>query len=146
MHITLESDYAIRIVACLASEQRRMDAKSIADMTDVTLRFSLKILRKLVVGGVVRSFKGVQGGYELAKHPGDISLNDVIEIFEGTYRISRCLCEDFECASKHHYPCAYKHAFAEISEMVQEKMKSYTFDKLTPYQEHTCNCLPKDAE
>lgn len=142
MHITLESDYAIRIVACLAAEQRRMDAKSIAEMTDVTLRFSLKILRKLVGGGIIRSFKGVQGGYELAKSPSDISLNDVIEIFEGTYRISRCLCDE-DCASKHHYPCAYKRAFAEISGMVQDKMKSYTFDKLTPYNEDTCDCYSK---
>ena len=49
MHITLEADYAIRIVQVLAQNQRRLDAKTISEMTGVTLRFSLKILRKLVV-------------------------------------------------------------------------------------------------
>ena len=48
MHITLEADYAIRIVQVLAQNQRRLDAKTISEMTGVTLRFSLKILRKLV--------------------------------------------------------------------------------------------------
>ena len=53
MHITLESDYAVRIVYCLARQGGRMDAKKIAEETGVTLRFSLKILRKLVAGGLV---------------------------------------------------------------------------------------------
>ena len=59
MHITLEADYAVRIVYCLAAAGKRMDAKAISDDTAVTLRFSLKILRKLVAGGIVRSFKGI---------------------------------------------------------------------------------------
>ena len=55
MHITLESDYAVRIVYCLAQNGGRMEAAAIAEQTGVTLRFSLKILRKLVAGpGAVR--------------------------------------------------------------------------------------------
>ena len=46
-----------------------MDAKKISSEANVTLRFSLKILGKLVAGGVVKSFKGTQGGYELAREP-----------------------------------------------------------------------------
>lgn len=48
MYITLEADYAVRIVDCLARNAIRMDAKTLAAHTGVTLRFSLKILRKLV--------------------------------------------------------------------------------------------------
>ena len=85
MHITLESDYADRIVACLASENKRIDAKTISQKNNVSLRFALKILRKLVESGIVKSYKGTQGGYELAKSPSEISLCDVIETVEGTY-------------------------------------------------------------
>ena len=52
MHITLEADYAVRIVNCLTRCKTRMDAKSLASATGVTLRFSLKILRKLVAQGI----------------------------------------------------------------------------------------------
>ena len=69
MHITLESDYAVRIVYCLAQNGGRMEAAAIAEQTGVTLRFSLKILRKLVAGELVKSYKGAGGGYELAKDP-----------------------------------------------------------------------------
>lgn len=130
MHITLESDYAIRIVSCLCAEKKRLNAKTIAEKTEVTLRFSLKILRKLVGGGIIRSFKGVQGGYELVKKPSEISINDVIEIVEGTYHFSRCLCEEYSCDSKEKCQCAYRDVFAEVSEMVQKKLKSHTFDTL----------------
>ena len=63
MHITLETDYAVRIVYFLAQSGERVDAGRIAEETGVTLRFSLKILRKLVSGGVVMSYKGAKGGY-----------------------------------------------------------------------------------
>ena len=60
VHITLEADYAVRIVQVLAQSNKRLDAKTISEMTGVTLRFSLKILRKLVAAGIIRSFKGTQ--------------------------------------------------------------------------------------
>ena len=69
MHITLEADYAIRIMLALAANTGRMDAGSISQEAVVSLRFALKILRKLVNSGLVQSFKGVKGGYELAKDP-----------------------------------------------------------------------------
>ena len=56
MHITQESDYAIRIVYCLAGSDTRRDARSISEEICVSLRFSLKILGKLVQSGLVTSF------------------------------------------------------------------------------------------
>ena len=63
MHMTLEADYAVRIVACLVTEDQRRDAAYIAEKTQVPLRFALKILRKLVQGRLAVSFKGARGGY-----------------------------------------------------------------------------------
>ncbi|MDR2909296.1 MAG: Rrf2 family transcriptional regulator, partial [Oscillospiraceae bacterium] len=61
MRITLEADYAIRIIDTLARQGVRVEARTIAEKSQVTLRFSLKILRKLVAAGLVKSFKGAQG-------------------------------------------------------------------------------------
>ena len=67
MYITQETDYAIRIVYCLAKSGVRRDARSISEEMCVSLRFALKILGKLAQGGLVSSFKGNRGGYELAR-------------------------------------------------------------------------------
>ena len=131
MYITLEADYAVRIVGCLAQEKRRMDAKAISDVTCVTLRFSLKILRKLVASGIVRSYKGVQGGYEIARELSDISLKDVIEAVEGKYVLSKCLSDGYECSRGMSGKCCFQRVFSEVSSMVEKKLEEYTFDKFT---------------
>ena len=130
MQITLESDYAVRIVGCLAEAGRRMDAKTISEQTCVTLRFALKILRKLVAGGIVRSFKGTQGGYELAKKPAEISMKDVIETVEGRYCLSKCLTDDYDCNRGMSGICRFQKVYGEISAEVEKKLDSYTFDML----------------
>lgn len=137
MHITLETDYAIRIVDSLArrkNEAARMDAKTISEETGVPLRFALKILRNLVSGDIVRSFKGVYGGYELVKTPSEVSLYDVVEIVEGGYRFSRCLASDYDCSCKNNteknLPCAYQAVFGEITELVCRQLKQKTFQTL----------------
>ena len=129
MYITLESDYAIRIVGCIKKENKRIDSKAISEKTGVTLRFALKILRKLVANGIIKSYKGTQGGYELAKAPSDISLMDIIETVEGKYYFSRCLNEDCGCNRGMSGVCQYQKIFNEISQIVEEKLNSYTFDK-----------------
>lgn len=131
MCLTLESDYAVRIIGCLTSEKKRIDAKNIAEKTGVSLRFSLKILRKLVAAGIVKSYKGMQGGYELAKPPAEITLLDVIETIEGSYYLNKCHEEDFSCTRNAKDCCNYRKVFTEISLEVSQKLASHNFEELT---------------
>lgn len=124
MHITLETDYAVRIMEALTREGKRLDAKTISERTHVPQRFALKILRKLVADSLVKSYKGVSGGYELARCPGQITLLEVIESVEGTYRISRCQGEEYCCELG---DCRFHKIYGEISEIVRNKLQSYTF-------------------
>lgn len=130
VHITLETDYAIRIVYALALEGKRTDAQSISEITGVTLRFSLKILRKLVASGIVKSYKGSQGGYEMARPLDQISLNDVIETIEGEYNLNRCTSGTYNCTRKRDRPCQFQKAFLEISKDVRKKLDEYKFSDL----------------
>ena len=57
MRITSESDYALRILTSMARHDGVTDAKTLAAETSVTQRFTLKILHKLVNGGLVESIK-----------------------------------------------------------------------------------------
>ncbi len=130
MHITQESDYAIRIVYCLAHCGVRRDARSISEEMCVTLRFSLKILGKLVSAGIVSSYKGNRGGYELARSADEISLKDVIEAVEGPYRMVRCMSEDAPCNRGCMDECAFRRVFCEITQDVERKLAQTTFASL----------------
>ena len=83
MRITLESDYALRIVSALSEYSDVVDANTIAEKTSVSLRFALKILHKLVLGNIVSSYKGARGGYKLKIPPEQITLKTVIELIDG---------------------------------------------------------------
>ncbi|OJU08684.1 MAG: hypothetical protein BGN88_00390 [Clostridiales bacterium 43-6] len=127
MRINLETDYAVRIVQCLAQAGQRLDANTIAQKTGVTLRFSLKILRKLVGAGIVKSFKGASGGYLLQKAPEDITLLEVIEIISGPIVISRCQSVDYVCDHPDECSCSFQHLFYEVSKEIAERFAKVNF-------------------
>ncbi len=127
MRITQESDYALRITTALAEQRGVIDAKSISEKTSVTLRFTLKILHKLVLGGLVRSYKGVAGGYSLARDAAEITMKDVIELIDGPISICRCLEAEEVCTkSSDKRECLFHHIFSEISMSVSEKLRRIT--------------------
>ena len=129
MHITQESDYAIRIVYCLAKSGARRDARSISEEMCVTLRFSLKILGKLASSGIVNSYKGNRGGYELAHPPAQVSLRDVITAVEGPYHFSRCT-QDGQCNRGASGSCAFQKVFRKLSDDINEKLQKVNFQML----------------
>lgn len=91
MRMTRETDYALRIVSILAKTGSQIDAKQISEKNNIPYRFALKILRKLVQVGIVKSSRGVNGGYSLNKKPSEISIKDIIEIFDGAIAINHCI-------------------------------------------------------
>ncbi len=140
MHITLETDYAVRIVEALTREGKRLDARTISGRTCVPQRFALKILRKLVADGLVRSYQGASGGYELARCPEKITLREVIESVEGPYRISRCQGDEYCCD---HTSCRFHQIYKEISDLVRARLDEYTFAAIcqpgdAPQCDHNC--------
>ena len=59
LRITHEADYAIRVTYCLALAGEKQCAKDISEVTGVTLRFALKILRKLTQSGITNPTRAV---------------------------------------------------------------------------------------
>ena len=127
MRITLESDYALRILTAMAGYKGVTDAKTISDDTSVTPRFTLKILHKLVQGDLVQSYKGVNGGDKLKVGPDDITLKTVIELIDGPIAIARCLDSDEGCSLNcDKSSCDYHHIFDIISIELASKLNKIT--------------------
>ncbi len=144
MRITKETDYALRIMAILASNNGIADAKTIADEAGVPPRFSLKILRKLMSFGLVKSYKGANGGYTLDKSPDNITLKQVVEAIEGPITISLCLSEGFECSHSEGLKtsCYFYHVFDDINGMIAEKLSGITMQSVIDGAQR---CAPKDT-
>ena len=127
MRITLESDYALRILTAIAYREDVADAKTISSETSVTPRFALKILHKLVQGGLVKSFKGVKGGYKLGVAPEEITLRRVIELIDGPIVIARCLENQEACSiGCDKTACVYHHIFESVSLDLARRLEKIT--------------------
>ena len=128
MRITQEADYALRITYLLAKHGGKLDSVSISEATGVTERFTVKILRKLVGGGLIVSHKGVKGGYELALPPAEVNMRRVIETIDGKTEISRCLDCGYECTrmGDQKCDCAFHLIFDKINSDLADKLESVT--------------------
>jgi Rrf2 family protein len=85
MRISAKVDYAIRAAAELAAAppDRPMKGEQIARAQGIPLRFLENILRELRHAGIVRAQRGAEGGYQLARPAGEVTLADVIRAVEG---------------------------------------------------------------
>lgn len=77
--------YAVQATLQLAknSSAAPIPCSRIASAGNMPERFLLQILRNLVTHGIMRSTRGVEGGYTLTRPADEISLLEVIEAIEG---------------------------------------------------------------
>jgi Rrf2 family protein len=84
MRISAKVDYAIRAAAELAAARpAAVKGEHIARVQGIPLKFLENILAELRHGGVVRSQRGPEGGYWLARAPDGITLAEIIRVVDG---------------------------------------------------------------
>jgi Rrf2 family protein len=84
MQISARGDYAVR--ACLAltaSYPATVSAQALATEQNLPRKFLETILGDLRRAGVVHSIRGVEGGYTLAREPGEIQIGEVLRATDG---------------------------------------------------------------
>jgi Rrf2 family protein len=84
VRITAKADYALRAaVELAAASDGPTKGDTIAKAQGIPLKFLENILGDMRHAGIVRSQRGAEGGYWLARDPKDISVADVIRAVEG---------------------------------------------------------------
>lgn len=127
MRITQEADYAVRICIVLDSKSEKMGAAAISEIACIPQKFALKILRKLGEANIVRSYKGVYGGYELTRSGKDLNILEIIEAIDGETMISKCLECDYDCSRNPKKSCCKVHiAFGAINKKLTDNLGAIT--------------------
>ena len=85
MHVTAKADYAVRAVVELAGSEQGVPRKvdELAQAQGIPVSFLENILTQLRSSGIVRSQRGPEGGYWLARPADELSLAQVIRAVEG---------------------------------------------------------------
>jgi Rrf2 family protein len=126
MQITRETDYAIRCVIYLAGKRGAVTmVDEISREKSIPKSFLAKILQKLSKSGIVRSYRGVRGGFELARVPGEISLLDVIEAVQGPVAMNACALDESVCSLSG--SCSVHPVWVEVREEVEKLLRKRNF-------------------
>ncbi len=100
----------------------------IAREMQVPKSFLAKILQKLARASLVKSFRGVKGGFRLARVPAEVSLLDVVEAIEGEVAMNVCSLDKALCGRSSN--CPIHPVWVEIREDFRKILKKYNFERL----------------
>ena len=132
MRVTQEADYAIRICCVLDEAGDKLGAQEISERAGITPRFALKILRKLSLGGIVRSFAGNKGGYTLDRDANTVTVAEILELIEGKISLSKCMDCEYDCTrNPNKTKCKMHVSFCILSRKINEELTKITVRTLT---------------
>jgi Rrf2 family protein len=103
--LSRSAEYAIAALIFLAKQPpgELRGAQEIAAETEIPLPYLWKILKQLTASKLVRSFKGVKGGYELARASRRITVRHVLAAVAHQVPLSACILNSSACDEKR--PC-----------------------------------------
>lgn len=129
MQITRETDYAIRCIQYLCknpSDIKMVD--EIASEMNIPKSFLAKILQKLTKAKIAKSFRGVKGGFILARRPEDINLLEIIEIIEGPIAMNTCAVNERYCSFSD--SCSVHPIWVSLKKDIEQRLKAINFKEL----------------
>ncbi len=123
--------FALYSVLELSSNpQGVVSAGEIAQKYNISEHHVAKVLQQLVRARLIRSIRGINGGFQIAKDPKEITMMDVVEIFEPRHPQNSCLLFDFDEACQLADTCRIGKVFNEIQEQALYTLKSVTIATL----------------
>lgn len=96
--ITRDTDYALRAVCFIAKKKnKKVCVSELVKELKIPRPFLRKILQVLNKENILISYKGMGGGFILAKQPKDIYLTDLMKIFQGQLNLNECILRKMKC-------------------------------------------------
>ncbi|MDD4182872.1 MAG: Rrf2 family transcriptional regulator [Candidatus Omnitrophica bacterium] len=96
--ITRDTDYALRAICFIAKKKnKKVCVPELVEGLKIPKPFLRKILQVLNKEKILISYKGIGGGFVLAKQPKDIYLTDLMEIFQGGINLNECTLHKMKC-------------------------------------------------
>lgn len=80
--------------------ERLVLVSEISKKQNIPETFLAKIFQRLSKAGLLRSSRGLKGGFSLGKPANKITMREVIEALEGPIALNRCLLKEGECGEE----------------------------------------------
>lgn len=136
MKLSKKAEYALRALLAMARAPAgtNFSIHDLATNERIPLKFLEQILLALRNGGLLRSKRGVGGGYQLQKPAAQISLREVVQLIDGPFEPVACSAAADKpgqsCACGVAGACGLGHAFARLRDEVDAWLTTTTLDSV----------------
>ncbi|MFA7319447.1 MAG: Rrf2 family transcriptional regulator [Parcubacteria group bacterium] len=118
MKFSTKGEYGLRLAVNLARSYPTIkNTKDIATEENISLKYLERLIGELRKKEIVKSFKGKDGGYILAREPKNISAGEVIETMEGSFTSK---CTSTHCA--HVKKCSSSFVWIKLGEQIRKTL------------------------
>lgn len=131
------TDYAIVVMAQMSTQEGLSTATRLAAETGVPEPSVAKLLKKLAREGLVRSFRGVNGGYSLERDAKDISVDEIITALDGPIAIAACVDGGTgDCVASGQ--CPVRGNWTKVNDAIRSALQDVSLAELI--DQNTCAC------
>ena len=144
MQFTKAEEYGMHGVIYLAQKDRSVvtPLSEISEAQRIPEKFLAKIFQSLSKAGIVRSHRGVRGGFTLAMDPDNIRVKDVLETIQGPYHLMKDNGEPNPCHVHEDGFCALRELILIAEKKLVEVFEDHTLADMLKWQEAKA-VLPK---
>ncbi len=130
MRVSTRGDYASRALLSLAlragEDESPTSVRDIAERTGLPQPYLEQILLALKGAGLVRSKRGVGGGYVLARAPSEITLGAIVSAVDGPITLGDFGEPHADGACDHEGQCVLLAVWAEVGHQMRRYLDSFT--------------------
>jgi len=128
MKLTTRSEYALLALVYLARHETDgfISIENIAKAQNIPPKFLEQLMLALKRAHFLRSAKGQHGGYALAKRPAEISLAEVVRLFDGALAPTESVSQNFYESTPIEKEKALLAVFRDIRDYVSTRLESTT--------------------
>ena len=137
MKLSTKGRYGLKAMFELSLNQDNgpMCLKNIAQKQSISEQYLEQIFSSLKKAGLVKSIRGAQGGYLLAKEAKDITVGDILTVLEGPVSVSDCVLDEDVCENSD--ICVTKVVWEKIKNGIEDVVDSITLqDMINDYNKN----------
>lgn len=126
MKLSTKGEYGVRAMFDLAQHHGEgpTSLKSIADRQDISEHYLEQLIAGLRKAGIVKSIRGAQGGYVLAREPDDIKVGDIIRVLEGPIAPVECVSEEDANQCNRAEGCVTRNIWQKVRDSISDVLDS----------------------
>jgi Rrf2 family protein len=137
MRLSKKGEYAIRALVEIGVQSRQIDSpllqiSTIAKKTKIPEKFLEQILLALKNGGILKSKRGIDGGYTLNKPTNAIFLGEIVRLLDGPLAPIPCVSKTaYEpCTCPDEASCGLRLAMLQVRNAIAEILDNYSLERV----------------